>query len=302
LRKGSGVSHLVQLREQIKAVQTTKKITHAVRLVSMSMYSKLEKFTTPHKTYFESIANFFTALLERKTGWDHPVFNSDDVLDARPLFIIIATSKGLCGSLNSNLFRFLEQSIFPQPHQKAEFIVLGLRGIRYIKERSWGEVVYAYPELNSNNYTTIAEDIVNRIVNSNNNYSSVTFFGSRLQSFFQQQPKKMCLLPLRHDDLGLFEPDSAVVVDQEKLDEDTILEQKIEDLLEYTAASYTYAYVSNVLFQAILAEHAARFLAMDSSTTNAEKYLEKLTLQYNKIRQAVITKEVAELSSNTFLE
>lgn len=296
------MSHLVQLREQIKAVQTTKKITHAVRLVSMSMYSKLEKFTTPHKTYFESIANFFTALLERKAGWQDPIFNPDDVLDSRPLFIIIATSKGLCGSLNSNLFRFLEQSIFTQPHQDAKFIVLGLRGIRYIKERSWGEVIYAYPELNSNNYTTIAEDIVDRIVNSNKNYSSVTFFGSRLQSFFQQQPKKMCLLPLRHDDLGLFRRDDAALENQDSLGDDPILEQQIDELLEYTAASYTYAYVLNVLFQAILAEHAARFLAMDSSTTNAEKYLEKLTLQYNKMRQAVITKEVAELSSNTFLE
>ncbi len=296
------MSHLVQLREQIKAVQTTKKITHAVRLVSMSMYSKLEKFTTPHKTYFESIANFFTALLEQKAGWQHPVFKPDDILDSRPLFIVIATSKGLCGSLNSNLFRFLEQSIFPQPHQDAEFIVLGLRGIRYIKGRSWGEVVYAYPELSSNNYTTIAEDIVDRIVNSNKNYSSVTFFGSRLQSFFQQKAKRMSLLPLRHDDLGLFRRDDAVVENQDSLGDDPILEQQIDELLEYTAASYTYAYVLNVLFQAILAEHAARFLAMDSSTTNAEKYLEKLTLQYNKIRQAVITKEVAELSSNTFLE
>ena len=112
----------------------------------------------------------------------------------------------------------------------------------------------------------------------------------------------MSLLPLRHDDLGLFRRDDAVVENQDSLGDDPILEQQIDELLEYTAASYTYAYVLNVLFQAILAEHAARFLAMDSSTTNAEKYLEKLTLQYNKIRQAVITKEVAELSSNTFLE
>ncbi|MBM3887122.1 hypothetical protein FJ364_04285, partial [Candidatus Dependentiae bacterium] len=276
------MSHLVQLREQIKAVQTTKKITHAVRLVSMSMYAKLEKLTAPHKSYLESIANFFMTLLERQPAWQHPVFNTDDILDAHPLFIIIATSKGLCGSLNSNLFRFLEQTIFPRPHQKPEFIVLGQRGIRYIKERSWGDVVYAYPELNSNNYTTIAEDIVDRIVNSNKHYSSVTFIGSRLQTFFHQQPKKMCLLPLCKDKLDLFERDKTAAVPQQLFSEEFILEQPIDELLEATAISYSYAFVFNVLFQAILTEHAARFLAMDSSTNNAEKYLEKLTLQYNK--------------------
>lgn len=293
------MSHLIQLRDQIKAVQTTKKITHAVRLVSMSMYAKLEKLSVPHKSYFKSIANFFTALLDRDAEWQHPVFNPNDLLDSKPLYIVIATSKGLCGSLNSNLFRFLEQSFFLQPHQTAEFIVLGQRGIRYIKGKQWGEIIYAYPELSSNNYMTIAEDIVDRIVNSKKNYSSVTFFGSHLRTFFHQQPKKIVLLPLQRSGLNLFTDDKDLADTSAPLGEDPIIEQSINQLLEYSATSYAHSFVINVLFQAILAEHAARFLAMDSSTTNAEKYLEKLTLHYNKIRQAVITKEVAELSSGT---
>lgn len=299
------MSHLVQLREQIKAVQTTKKITHAVRLVSMSMYAKLEKFAAPHQAYFRSIANFFAALLERDATWQHPIYNSDDLLDKRPLVIVISTSKGLCGSLNSNLFRFLEQNIFPQAHQSPEFIVIGQRGIRYVKERAWGEIAYAYPELSSNNYTTIAEDLVDRIINSPKRYTSVTFFGSYLKTFFQQQPKKMRLLPIEKDQLLFLGDEKAASASIDSAfgsDSEPIFEQNLDELMDYTAASYVYGFVLNVLFQAILAEHAARFLAMDSSTTNAEKYLEKLTLQYNKIRQAVITKEVAELSSNTFVD
>ena len=295
------MSHLVQLREQIKAVQTTKKITHAVRLVSMSMYAKLEKLTALHKAYFASIADFFTQLLERAAEWQHPVFNSRDVLDSRPLFVIVTTSKGLCGSLNSNLFRFIEQNMFLQSHQKPAFIVIGQRGVRYLKERPWGEMVHAYTEVNSNNYLTIAEDVVDRIL-SGGNYSSVTFFGSRLHSFFQQQPKKMNLLPLRRNELNFFSSKQEFAPEVESLGEDVLCEQPIDEMLNTVASAYVYSFVLNVLFQAILAEHAARFLAMDSSTTNATKYLDKLTLQYNKIRQAVITKEVAELSSNTFIE
>lgn len=273
-----------------------------MRLVSMSMYAKLEKLSVPHKIYFKSIANFFTALLDRETEWCHPIFNPGDLLDSKPLYIVIATSKGLCGSLNSNLFRFLEQSFFLQEHQAAEFIVLGQRGIRYIKGKKWGEIVYAYPELSSNNYMTIAEDIVDRIVNSNKKYTSVTFFGAQLKTFFQQQPKKVVLLPLQRSGFNFFVDDKDVADMSITLDEDSIVEQSMEQLLEYSATSYAHAFVINTLFQAILAEHAARFLAMDASTTNAEKYLEKLTLHYNKIRQAFITKEVAELSSSTLTQ
>lgn len=293
------MAQLVQLREQIKAVQTTKKITHAVRLVSMSMYAKLEKLSVPHNAYLRSIAVFFNSLLNRNPEWQHPVFNPDDLLDSKPLYIVVSTAKGLCGSLNSNMFRFLDQSLFLQPHQTAEFIVLGQRGIKYIKSKNWGDVIYAYQELNSNNYMTIAEDIVDRIVSSNKGYSSVTFFGSHLQSFFHQVPKKNVLLPLQRGGVNFYVDDKALESWAATFGEEPIIEQRMEDLLEYAATSCVHAFVLNILFQSILAEHAARFLAMDSSTTNAEKYLEKLTLQYNKIRQAVITKEVAELSSNS---
>lgn len=295
------MAQLVQLREQIKAVQTTKKITHAVRLVSMSMYSKLEKLSTPHNAYLRSIVVFFNSLSNRNPEWQHPIFNPDDLMDSKPLYIVVSTAKGLCGSLNSNMFRFLDQSLFLQPHQTAEFIVIGQRGIKYIKSKNWGEVIYAYQELNSNNYMTVAEDIVDRIVNSNKGYSSVTFFGSYQQSFFHQKPRKSVLLPLQRGGVNFYVDNKELENWAATFGDEPIIEQPMEDLLEYAATSCAHAFVLNILFQSILAEHAARFLAMDSSTTNAEKYLEKLTLQYNKIRQAVITKEVAELSSNLFI-
>lgn len=299
------MSRLIQLREQIRAIQTTKKITHAVRLVSMSMYGKLEKLSLPHKTYFQSIAKFFMGLIEQAPEWQHPVFTPQDLLDERPLFIVIATSKGLCGSLNTNLFRMLEQYFSLQKFQQAEFIVLGRRGIRFVKDQVWGEVVHAYAEINSHNYTTVAEDIVDRIVNSNKNYTSITFFGSQLTSFFHQQPKKLVMLPFDKNELDLFfeEKNLGLEVSTNNFFEtEPIVEQPLNELLEYAATAYIQAFVLNTLFQTVLAEHAARFLAMDSSTTNAEHYLERLTLQYNKIRQASITREVAELSSNSLAD
>ncbi len=293
------MSHLVQLREQIKAIQTTKKITHAVRLVSMSMYSKLEKLNGLNKTYLASITNFFSELLKRENTWQSPIFTPVNLLDSKPLFIIVTTSKGLCGSLNSNLFRFLEQGFSLQEEQTASFIVLGQRGIKFIKEKNWGEIIYTFPELTSHNYISISENILDSILDQSAGFTSITFYSSHLHSFFHQQPRKSVLLPLLRSDLSF---STISQQDSLDLDEDTIFEQPINELLEYTAGSYSYAFIMNIFLQAILAEHAARFLAMDLSTTNAEKFLDKLTLQYNKIRQAVITKEVAELSSGSLVD
>jgi F-type H+-transporting ATPase subunit gamma len=81
--------------------------------------------------------------------------------------------------------------------------------------------------------------------------------------------------------------------------DDTILwEQPQEEVLDFLAIRYLRSTIIQHIFQALRAEHAARFMAMENSTNNAEKYLDRLTLQFNKLRQSLITKEVSELSSS----
>ena len=109
------------------------------------------------------------------------------------------------------------------------------------------------------------------------------------KSIFIQNPQKTSLISLNTEQ------------QQNTLDTsqtDITWEQDKSEILNYTAQRFINSSILNILFQSLLAENAARFLAMDSSTTNAENFLEKLTLQYNKSRQALITREVSELSAN----
>ena len=89
------MSQLAQLKQQIKSIQTTKKITHAVRLVSMSLYGKLERQRAPLSTYMNNVRSLFIHLAQ-DAQWNDRILFPGDVLDQNPLFIIVGTSRGLC--------------------------------------------------------------------------------------------------------------------------------------------------------------------------------------------------------------
>jgi len=282
------VAQLAQLRQKIRSIQTTKKITHAVRLVSMSLYNKLEKQDLPLKNYTKNIKNLFVQLLDQAPEWKNERLFPADTTNSNPLIIIIATSKGLCGSLNSNLFRFLDASLFFLPNQQPKFIAIGQRAIKMIKGDASNQMICTYPELNSNNFITIADDLVDKISSTAIPYSSVTFYSSSAISFFSQKPARTQIIPMILD---------HEVTQDLLLQEEIIWEQDTPEILDSLAVRYLRTSIMHLLFQSLRAEHAARFMAMESSTNNAKKYLDRLTLQLNKLRQALITKEVSELSS-----
>jgi F-type H+-transporting ATPase subunit gamma len=283
------VSQLTPLKRKIKSIQTTQKITHAVRLISMSFYSKLEKQNVFLQDYKNSICDVFTQLVVSFPEWKNPVLFPEDILDSSPLFVIISSSKGLCGSFNSNLFRYFERAFFVEKHQKATFITIGQKATNFIKEKNAENILQSYEELTLSNFDSIAAKLVSLINDTQGNYSSVSFFSNYLKNFFVQRPQKSTLTPVS---LG------KVKNNDNMFDGDLIWEQSPKEILDYLAFEYLRSSILNILFQSMISENAARFLAMDSSTTNAEKILEKLTLQFNKTRQALITKEVAELSAN----
>jgi len=292
------VSQLIHLRQKIKSVQSTKKITHAVRLVSMSLYNKLEKLDKPLSQYAEAISNEFILLLSHAADWRHPVLFPDDTLDSRPLIIIAGTSKGLCGSLNSNLFRHIETSLTLKDHQKPHFVVIGQRAIKYVVEKNLGEIFRSYTELNSNNFIAIADDLINTIIKSDQPYSSVTFFNNKAHSFFSQKPQALSLIPMPFDLLREKTAKATVEEEDDNSFSEVIWEQDREEILNYLVIRYLRSSIIRQLFQGLRAEYAARFLAMENSTNSAEKILENLTRKYNKLRQSLITREITELAAS----
>lgn len=120
-----------------------------------------------------------------------------------------------------------------------------------------------------------------------NEYASIIVISNGLKSFFLQKPQKTILLPIAH---------TTDVTTHEELG-DFVWEQDISSLYDAALKQYIEVNLHFQLFQSLLAEHAARFISMDNATRNAKNLLEKARLDYNKLRQAKITKELTELAS-----
>lgn len=283
------MSHLIQIRDQIRAIQTTKKITHAIRLVSMSLYSKLEKKNTPLQKYTQQLGYHY-ALINANIDIQNSVLNPKKTRNSQSLIIIIATSRGLCGNLNANLIRFLQNDLNTHNNANAQYIIIGLQAVKALKNYNLTPIIHSYSEFNSNNYLSIADDLMDKISRPKNAYSSITVYHNEIKSFFIQQPCKFELIPL-------ISPSLQETGAEKKIAASLLWEQEQQEIVSKIGFQYLRSIVIKTLFQALLAEHAARFLAMDSSTNNAEKFLERLILDYNKTRQMLITQEVAELTA-----
>ncbi len=285
------MAQLTQLKRKIQAIQTTKKITHAIRLVSMSSYSRLEKEVDFLKHYKKNITQTFAQLLYNLPEWTNKALFPKDLLDTKPLFIFISSSKGLCGSFNSNLIRHVERKLILEEHQNAEFITIGQKIRKEIEKKNTGKIILNFDEMKTGNLENIAKQITEKIYNAQGNYSSVSFYSNIFKNFFIQRPTKTTLIPVSLD----FQENSD---EEANTSSDPVFEQDQNSILNFISRKYVKSTIIEILFQSLISENASRFLAMDSSNTNAEKMLEKLILKYNRSRQALITREVSELSAN----
>lgn len=285
---------LSHLKQKIKSIRTTKKITHAVRLTSMSLYTQMEKKSILVNDYAQAVESLFKNLVPSVNEWSSPFLFPKDLFDRKPLFVIISTAKGLCGSLNSNLFRSINGSLCIDKEQNPYWIAIGQKAIKFIQEKNNGITLCSYTELTTNNLETITDDILQQITNANPHFSSVTLFHSELKSVFIQKPTKSMIIPFSYATERSHQTHS-----QTQPVHDFIWEQSREEIITHLTILYMRSIILNHLFQSLMAEHASRFVAMDSASTNADKMLEGLTLHYNKLRQSLITMEVSELSTTS---
>ncbi len=286
------MSQLIRLRRQIKSIETTKKITYAMRLISMSLYGKLETQGKPLAHYRKMLTQLFNEVTDANVGWDNPILFPKQEGNKRPLIIIVASTKGLCGSFNSNLFRHIKRELHLQDSQEPTFVTIGSKARNFTRNEGLGSAEKQFNNFNSANFLHIADDITEIITGAEKPFTSVTFYSNYFHSFFLQKPDATQLIPFNPD-----EPDEPKEPGEDLVHE-LIWEQDPRDVLDFLSLRYLRGSICHLLFQSLLSEQASRFVAMDNATGNADKFLERLTIKYNKARQAMITKELSELTAS----
>ncbi len=277
-----------EIRNKIKSVQNTRKITKAMEMVAASKMRKAQERMRAGRPYGEKIRAICANLSHAHPEYRHPFLgNHGDI--KRVGLVVVTTDKGLCGGLNTNLLRMVLQQMREWSDKKIESQVtaIGNKGLGFFS-RAGAKVVAHVTHLGDTPHleALIGPLKVQLDAFTSGEVDAVYLCYNKFINTMKQEPQMLQLLPLTDDRLDrtdpthdwdyLYEPDAATVLD--------------ELLLRY---------VESVIYQAVAenmsCEQSARMVAMKAASDNAKKVIDDLQLTYNKARQAAITKELSEI-------
>ena len=286
---------LKELKNRITSVKSTRKITSAMKMVAASKLRRAQELAESSRVYADSLAFILSSLAGK------PSKNSDlpEILTGREnpkttLLIINSSDRGLCGGFNSNLFRNAKTWIAEQQAKgkTVKLLTVGKKASSFYR-RSEIDVIANFEDLTSNDrQIQVAEEIKSKIVElfDSKEVDEVSILFNKFVSAIAQEPSYQSLIPMASDD----EQTEEVVETSNAVFE---FEPDKNELLEYLLPRNFLTQIYRSILESSASEHAARMTSMDNATRNAGDMIDRLTLTYNRTRQAFITKELIEIIS-----
>lgn len=277
------------IKRRITSVQSTQKITNAMKLVSAAKFARASHAVQAARPYANAFDRMVSNLLiTGGEGINSPLLKTSP--EKKVLLVIMATDRGLCGALNTNLFKAAQK--FLQDKEKegvqVEIYACGRRAISFAKKTNNTLISSREKILDKPNFeraVTLGEEFMNHFTKSHYDHIYVAHF--HFKSALEQLPVVSQILPVKVD----------VVQKDENTQRDFIVEPDLNLLLDSLLSKKIYGSLFRMMLDGAAAEHGARMTAMDSATNNAKQVIKKLTLKYNRARQAQITTELTEIIS-----
>jgi F-type H+-transporting ATPase subunit gamma len=286
--------NLKELKNRIASVKSTKKITSAMKMVAASKLRRAQELAESSRVYADSLAFILSSLAGKTTN------NSDlpEILTGREnpkttLLVINSSDRGLCGGFNSNLFRNAKNWIAQQQAQgkSVKLMTVGKKAASFYR-RSELDVIAGFDDLASNDrQLQVAEEVKNKIVElfDNKEVDEVFILFNKFLSAISQEPSYQSLIPMAAEESTEEETQTSNAVFEFEPDKN--------ELLEYLVPRNFLTQIYRSILESSASEHAARMTSMDNATRNAGDMIDRLTLTYNRTRQAFITKELIEIIS-----
>ncbi len=274
-----------ELRTKINSVKNTQKITKAMEMVAASKLRKTQDRMAASRPYADRIRTVIGHLSEANPDYRHPFLETREV--KRVGYIVITTDRGLCGSLNVNLFRALLSDMRDWQNKGVEIdiCIVGAKGIAFFR-RLKANVIAATSHLGDKPSVV---DLVGTITTMTDSYEEGTIDRLLLVhnvfvNTMSQTPEIRTLIPVEAGD-------SADLQDHW----DYIYEPDAVDLLDNVLNRYIESQVYRAAVENVACEMASKMVAMRAATDNAGDFIDQLQLVYNKARQAAITQEISEI-------
>ncbi len=274
-----------EITGKIKSVENTKKVTSALEMVSASKIKKSQDLMFATRPYARMMLRIIGHLGKANPEYRHPftVPHGEEVKKVG--YVIVSTDRGLCGGLNTNLFKLVLADMQQWPDSSISMVTLGKKANAFFKNVKVDVAAHAQ-DLGEQPQV---EDLIGAIKTMLDAYREqevdrVYLAYNDFINTMSQRPRVEQLLPLPPTE------------DEEVRDIwDYIYEPDAETLLDSVLVRYIEALVYQAVLENLASEHAARMIAMKNATDNASELIDELTLAYNKARQAAITQEISEI-------
>ena len=276
-------ANMKEIKGRIESIKSTSQITNAMNVVSSTKFKKFQTLTLSTRKYSEAIEETLGNVAGSLKSVHHVLF--DVKREVKRIGVIMMTSdRGLCGSFNSNTFKELEKLVasYGEKGVKVSVIAVGRKSRDYCKRRGINvdaEYIQLIPETMFEKAKGISENIAEFYLSDI--YDEVHIIYSKFISAIQYELKVERLLPLERREA--------------KTNKEYIFEPSIEDVLRSLLPKSLNIKIYQSLLENTASEHSARMTAMQSASDNAKDILDELTLDYNRVRQSIITQELTEI-------
>jgi F-type H+-transporting ATPase subunit gamma len=277
---------LRDIQRRIRSVQSTQKITRAMKLVAAAKLRRAQERILAARPYASKMAELLGNLVSGADGAGHPLLEQRD--GPRRQIVIITADRGLAGAFNSNILRRAVELIRESSTSEVTLVVVGRKARDFFRRRShtikrdmigfWDRLAYSHAcELADYFMQQYLDDEVDQVYLLYNEFRSVAL----------QRPVRVQLLPIPRAETETGEAATEQV--------DYIYEPSAERILGDLLPRHVRMQVFRALMESLAGEYGARMTAMEAATKNAKEMIDVLTIQYNKARQEKITKELLDI-------
>jgi len=284
-----------EIRNKIKSVQSTRKITKAMEMVSVSKMKKAQERMRATRPYLEKTFNIVMHIAKANTEYKHPFLSPRETVK-RVGVILVTTDKGLCGGLNTNVLRMVTQQHkeWRAKGLEVDYVVIGNKGLGFL-QRLGANIISSAVQLGDRVHVDKLVGPMKVMIDKylSGEVDEIHVFYTTFVNTMRQESRHGRIVPIPDQ----YRTPTGEVRKVEISDGawDYLYEPDARELLDGMMRRYMEAIVFQMVNENQASEQAARMVAMKAATDNAGKIIQELQLIYNKTRQAAITKELSEI-------
>ncbi len=274
---------MLDIKRRIRSVSNTRQITKAMELVSSAKLRKSRQKLEKTRPYYNTVIKSIQEVLSMAKGVRHPLLARREIKTSA--YIVITSDRGLCGGYNSNVMKMVQTDI--KDKENALIITIGQKARDYFSKRGYN-VKESFVGISEDPEYAHADKIGSLVTQlyKDGEVDEVKLAYTHFKSTIVYSPEFIRLLP-------------ASIENKEMEQDETIMEYEPspEVVLGYLIPKYINSAIYGMLIESSASEQAARRVAMENATDNADEMIESLKLSYNRARQAAITQEISEIVS-----